>query len=175
MEIESWKRDETPYLVFKCGKCGQYSYVKTTQKTKKCLRCGRTYKVASIRKSGEIVKGLTEAMKSVKAKQNELAIDELGSSPNLRTEKDFVLSSKSHSGYKKEILKEPNKEYAERFKKILDELSKSHKKFPYFMLEIMTEERQIPMSELKALIRKFVGNGYLIPLENNYYKVSVNS
>lgn len=54
MEDTAWKKDETPYLVFACRKCRQYTYVKTTQKSKKCARCRRTHTVSDIMGSGEV-------------------------------------------------------------------------------------------------------------------------
>ena len=86
MEEIAIKKDETPYLIFACKKCKEYSYVKTTQKTKKCLRCGRTHQVQRILNDGEVVCGMTEAVNSVKRKQNELAI------PEFRSGSDFVVS-----------------------------------------------------------------------------------
>jgi len=63
------------------SKCKQYLYVKTSQKAKRCLRCGQYHKISSIINSGEIVKGLSEAVDAVKTRQNELAIKELGNVP----------------------------------------------------------------------------------------------
>jgi len=81
MEEGALKKDQNPYLLFACSKCKQYLYVKTTQKTKKCLRCGRQHKVSSIINSGEIVRGITKAVEMVQFRQNELAIIELGTTP----------------------------------------------------------------------------------------------
>ncbi|MCK4859155.1 MAG: hypothetical protein KAS87_01200, partial [Candidatus Omnitrophica bacterium] len=91
MEEIAFKKDETPYLVFVCKKCRQYSYVKTVQKTKKCLRCGRTHQVKDILNLGEIVSGMTEAVNTVKRKQTELAI------PEFRSEGDFVVATNKFS------------------------------------------------------------------------------
>ena len=82
-------KDESNYIVFSCTKCHQYSYVKTTQKTKKCLRCNRTHQVQTLLGSGEIVKGMTAAVERVKVLQNELAEKELGRSPGLVSSKGF--------------------------------------------------------------------------------------
>lgn len=60
----------TDYLVFACGKCGQYTYAKTSQKGKKCPRCGRNHKVNSV--NGRIVDGCTAAMKTVKKLQDRM-------------------------------------------------------------------------------------------------------
>ena len=91
MEEAGWKKDEKPYLIFTCSKCKQYLYVKTLQKTKKCLRCGRQHKVSSIINSGEIVKGITKAVEMVKTLQNELVIKEIGNTPELRAIDDYTV------------------------------------------------------------------------------------
>ena len=95
MEEIAFKKDETPYLVFTCKKCRQYSYVKTTQETKKCLRCGRTHQVKDILNLGEIVYGMTAAVETVKQKQNELAI------PEFRSEGDFVVATNNKKNKRK--------------------------------------------------------------------------
>ncbi len=94
MEEVGWRKDENPYLIFTCSKCTQYLYVKTTQKSKKCLRCGRQHKVSSIINSGEIVKGMTKAVEMVKTRQNELAVEELGAKPEFRAGDDFTIMKK---------------------------------------------------------------------------------
>ena len=72
IEEIAWKKDETPYIVFSCSKCKQFTYTKTTQKLKKCVRCGRTHIVANIEEQGEIVYGISKAVELVKIKQNEM-------------------------------------------------------------------------------------------------------
>ncbi len=98
MEEAGFKKDETPYIIFPCSKCKQYMYVKTTQKTKRCLRCGRSHKVVSINDSGEIVEGITEAVNTVKQKQAEFAIKENGNIPEFRAIGDFKSSNKIKFG-----------------------------------------------------------------------------
>ena len=92
MEEATFKKDENPYLIFECTKCKQFMYVKTTQKGKKCLRCGRTHTVSKIINSGEIVNGMTTAVEEVKKKQNEFGISALGHTPELRAFGDFKTS-----------------------------------------------------------------------------------
>ena len=87
MEDVGFKKNETPYLVFACKKCKEFSYVKTIQKTKKCLRCGKTHQVRDILNKGEVVNGMTEAVNAVKRKQNEIAI------PEFRSGGDFVITA----------------------------------------------------------------------------------
>jgi hypothetical protein len=94
MEKGKWKRDETPYLIFQCSKCQQYSYVKTTQKTKKCLRCNHTHQVQHLLGKGEIVKGMTAAVERVIILQNKLSRNNLGRNPDLVSEKGFSLPQK---------------------------------------------------------------------------------
>ena len=180
MEEKTFRKDETPYLVFACNKCRQYSYVKTVQKIKKCLRCGRTHQVKDILSLGEIVSGMTEAVNTVKRRQTELA------TPEFRSEGDFVvatnkfptrtpveksrtnvLSDKDNDGDK-------NVNFEELFREVLLELSKLYGKFPKFMLEIMADNYRIPALELKLLIKSFKKQGILTVLknENYYYKVN---
>jgi len=179
MEENAFKKDETPYLVFVCKKCHQYSYVKTTQKTKKCLRCGRTHQVKDLLRLGEIVNGMTEAVNTVKKKQTELAI------PEFRSEGDFVVATNKFSTRtpikksKNKVLsnKDSNKiiDFKEQFIEILLELSKLYGKFPKYMLEIMAENYEIPALELKLLIKSFKKQGILTELknENFYYQLYI--
>ena len=178
MEEMTWKRDETPYIIFSCNKCGQYMYVKETQKTKKCLRCGRSHIVTQIKNVSEVVKGMTSAVKIVKQKQNELAIKDLGNEPEFRTSGDFKISNSISP--KKFILTEfqvkDNKgnedDYLESFKKMLLELSKSYKEFPLSIIEIMAENYSVPNVELKNLIRNFQKQGILIRLKNYSFRLN---
>jgi len=181
MEETAFKKDETPYLVFTCKKCRQYSYVKTAQKTKKCLRCGRTHQVKDILGLGEIVYGMTEAVNTVKRKQTELAI------PEFRSEGDFVVATNKFptrtpvKKSKRKVLSEIdsdkniNSDLKEQFSEILLELSKLYGKFPKYMLEIMAENYGIPAKELKLLIRSFKKQGVLTVLKNEdfYYQLEV--
>ena len=179
MNIEemTWKRDETPYIIFPCKNCGQYTYAKETQKSKKCLRCGRSHTVSRIRSIGEIVKGMTSAVELVKQKQNELALEELGNGPEFRTSSDFKITNKISP--KKPALPEfqvKNNEgneddYLDTFKKMLLELSKSYKEFPLYLIEIMADNYNIPDTELKLLIRNFQKQGILTRLHNYSYKI----
>ena len=172
MEKISFKKDKTPYLIFTCSKCRQYSYVKTTQKTKKCLRCGRSYQVKDILSLGEIVYGMTEAVNIVKRKQTELAI------PEFRSEDDFVIATNKTptrtpvKKLKRKVLSDSDKDmdFKEQFIEILFELSKLYDKFPKYMLEIMAENFGIPALELNLLIKSFKKQKVLTVLKNeNFY------
>jgi len=185
MEDTTFKKDETPYLVFACKKCRQYSYVKTTQKTKKCLRCGRTHQVKDIISLGEIVYGMTAAVDTVKQKQTELA------TPEFRSEGDFVVATNKFptrtpvkkskgkilpdKGSDKNNDKDINFDFKKQFSEVLLELSKLYGKFPKYMLEIMAENYGIPTAELKLLIKSFKKQGILTVLknENFYYQLEV--
>ena len=185
MEETAFKKDETPYLVFTCSKCRQYSYVKTTQKTKKCLRCGRTHQVKNILGLGEIVYGMTAAVNTVKQKQTELA------TPEFRSEGDFVVATNkfpSRTPVKKSKSKVISDEdsykdsknnvnlgFKEQFSEVLLELSKLYGKFPRYMLEIMAENYGIPAKELKLLIRSFKKQGIITVLKNEgfYYQLEI--
>ncbi|MHA2036245.1 MAG: DUF1922 domain-containing protein [Promethearchaeota archaeon] len=174
MEHEGWKRDENPYVIFSCSKCKQYMYVKTTQKTKKCLRCGRQHKVSSIISSGEIVKGMTTAVASVKKLQNELAIQKLGTSPELRAADDFTVKSQpiSHISFEFHDDDDDKDDLSTKFEKILVEISDSYNRFPYYVLEIMADNYGIPRLELKLLVKAYQKKGILIQ-KNSQFKIEL--
>jgi len=181
MEEITFRKDETPYLVFACKKCRQYSYVKTVQKTKKCLRCGRTHQVEEILNLGEIVYGMTAAVNTVKQKQSKLAV------PEFRSESDFVVDTKifkagaTEPKRKKNIFTEKHndedKSYEVKFKEILLELSNLYRKFPIYVLKIMAENYGIPTSKLTELVKVSKKTGLLTVSkdENYYYKVNQKS
>ena len=171
MEEVGWKKDENPYLIFICSKCKQYSYVKTTQKTKKCLRCGRQHRVSSIINSGEIAKGMTKAVEMVKSRQNELVVKELGSVPEFRATDDFTIKSKVRRSSKKisEINTVPD--FSGRFLQMIQEISGLYDEFPYYVLEFMAENYDIPLSELKILVNNSQKEGFLIRLKDNLYVI----
>ena len=185
MEETAFKKDETPYLVFTCKKCRQYSYVKTTQKTKKCLRCGRTHQVKDVISLGEVIHGMTAALDVVKQKQSELAI------PEFRSEGDFVVATNkfpTQAHVKNNIKKvlsdgdrdndkdnDKSVDFEIRFIEVLLELSKLYGKFPKYILEIMADNYGIPALELKLLVKSFKKRGVLTVLknENYYYQLEV--
>ena len=172
MEDIAFKKDDTPYLIFACKKCGGFSYVKIVQKTKKCLRCGRKHEVQDILKKGEVVSGMTEAVNTVKRKQNELA------TPEFRSGSDFIVATNTNIRPKSSIraLRNKDKEidYTSKFTEMLLELSKLYKRFPNYMLEIMADDYQIPQIELKTLIRSAKKTGMLIKYDDDdiYYRYS---
>jgi len=171
MEEIAFKKDETPYLIFACRKCKQYAYVKTTQKTKKCLRCGRTHQVSSL-SEGEIVYGMTAAVDTVKKKQTEFAV------PEFRSNSDFVVATNNITRSKHRVNALINKDqefdYKGKFNEMLMELSMLYGKFPKYLLEIMAENYGIPQSELSLLINEFKKNETLIVVKevDFYFKVA---
>ncbi len=175
MEHSKWEKDTSPYIVFTCSKCGEYSYVKATQKTKKCLRCNRTHQVKNIT-WGIVVNGMTAAVTTVKENQNKLAIKELGQSPDLHTPADFRIAStideeESTTTKKRNKSVQEGEGYDEIFKEGLKQLSKMYKQIPDYLIKMMAEEKLIPLNEAELLIRTFVQLRILIPLENNYFKI----
>lgn len=140
-------KDESNYIVFSCTKCHQYSYVKTSQKTKKCLRCGRLYQVKSLFTSGVIVKGVSAALHKVKELQNQLG------SPNFRATQEFVIETKNRNKTIIQTTKlEPNKL---KFLSLLQDLSQKYKLFPLYIIELMANDYNIP----KELIAKLISQG----------------
>ena len=174
MEEIAWKTDKTPYLVFPCAKCKQYTYTKTTRKTKKCTRCGRSHTVSKIMNIGEIVNGISVAVSLVKKRQDELAIRELGDSPEFRTVNDFRKTLKGKINKNEIIEKEDDEEqHYSKFKHMLVELSNMYPKFRFYIIEMMAENYNIPNSEVKLLAKTFQKQGLLIRLDDNLYRVNL--
>ena len=170
MEGKAWERDTTPYILFSCKKCHQYTYVKGTQHFKKCVRCGYTHKVSKVVHHGEIVNGISRAVELVKQKQNELAIKELGSEPEFRTSGDFVIAGKEIKQKKNLKLDSVDHDYSEIFEAMLYKLSESHKTFPFYIIEIMAEIYGIPQTEVKLLVRTFQKTGILKRLKDGQFR-----
>ena len=175
MEVKKWKRDEMPYYIFACFKCGRMLYVKTVQKTKKCLTCNRVHQVAKLPHNTEMVYGMSKAIDAVKQKQNALAILETGHTPDLRTNNDFhtVSHSIEHSIPNKKLLKsnEIDINYAEAFKALLKDLSLKFTRFPGYMILMMAPDYHIPEPEVPILLSTFTQKGYLVVLQNDYYTI----
>lgn len=175
MEGAKWKRDKTPYLIFQCSKCHQYSYVKTAQKTKKCLRCNRIHHVQNLLGCGEIVKGLSAAVEKVKALQNDLAQNDLGVDPKLISDNGYSLPQKERltpKSKKLHIIEQNSKEdgdYYPAFLVMLGELKASYKTFPPYLIRIMAENKGISDANLPSLIRKAIREGLLIQENKLFY------
>lgn len=170
MEEGEWKRDETPYLVFACYKCLQFSYVKSTQKTKKCLRCGHSHKVESLLNKSEMVNGMTNAVNRTKHLQHEFSRQELKREPDFVSEGGFMIASSKVSDAS--ILLPKNEDEDEQlfnsFILMLRELSEMYKTFPKYIIEIMAENRHIPQSELANLMRRALKEGHLMNRNEDY-------
>jgi hypothetical protein len=167
---EEWKRDETPYLIFACHKCHQFSYVKTTQKTKKCLRCGRSHQVESLLNKAELVNGITRAVDRVKHLQNEFGYGELNGVPDFATEGGFKIAVSNERDV--HILRPKNGDKEEQlfdsFTLALRELSKMYKSFPRYIIEIIAENKNIPQSEISILIKRALKEGLLKSYNGDY-------
>ena len=150
MEETTWKKDDTPYLIFECAKCKQYQYVKTTQKGKKCLRCGRNHTVSNILNSGEVVNGMTAAVQMVKKRQDKFGKKELGHKPEFRAFGDFTVAVKKSRNSLVDN-DESSEETARRFK---------HNEIAV-------------MACTKGLTRRFQKKGVLIRLDDYSYTVKM--
>lgn len=123
--------------------------------------------------TGEIVYGISTAVEVVKQKQDEFAIKELGARPTFRTSNDFIIAQDIVP--LKKVKKEENEEeYDQKFKEMLIEISKLHKSFPFYIIEIMADNYGIPKSELRLLTRQFERLGMLERLKDYTYKVKFN-
>ncbi len=173
MEEIAWKSDETPYLVFSCKKCNQYTYAKTTRKSKKCARCSHLNIIEEVKVNGEVVNGISIAVEVVKLRQNQFAIEELGTSPEFRTVDDFKITTTSQKEFS--IIKDDKDEdYYSKFSLGLQELHGLYKKFPIYMIELIAEKYSIPESEIKLLIKTFQKERKLIKTNGNLYKLNLN-
>ena len=153
-------------------KCRQYLYVKTTQKGKKCLRCGRNHIVSKILNSGEIVNGMTAAVEMVKKRQDEFGKKELGHTPQFRAFGDFAVAVKKSKNLSVGD-DESSEEITRQFGKMLKEIFSTYKRFPLYIIEIMADGYGIFNSELKKLIRSFQKKGILIRLDDYSYTVKL--
>jgi len=109
----------------------------------------------------------------MKKRQGELALKESGKIPEFRATGDFKSSSKvefrlAHKNEKLDNIED----YFADFKRILSQLSRMYKKFPYYIIEIMADDYNIPNSELKILFHKSLREGILNQTGDNLYKKS---
>ncbi|MFX1279868.1 MAG: hypothetical protein ACFFA3_10660 [Promethearchaeota archaeon] len=175
MEEATFKKDETPYLIFTCRKCSQYMYVKTTQKGKKCLRCGQNHIVSDILDSGKIVKGMTSAVEEVKKKQNEFAISELGNTPEFRAMTDFRITGFSSQFEEAEQNESEKKQedYSIQFTAMLKEISLTYDRFPDYVFDVMADKFKIPQVELRLLEKEFLKKGILKKIYDRSYTINL--
>lgn len=166
MEQSQRKKDQTLYIVFACKQCKRYLYVKTTQKTKKCLACGRTHQVKEIT-WGIIVKGMTTAVNTVKEKQHALALKELGHAPDFEGNNIFIVYQEpsEFQSANAEIL-----EY-DQFRDFIAKLSEEYKEFPRYVIEMLTEEKGLESRELNLYLVMAVKEGFL-EVKNGLYSLA---
>lgn len=114
---------------------------------------------------------MTEAVNTVKRKQNELAI------PEFRSGSDFVVATNVTSQPKQKkvsALRSEDQEidYTGKFNEMLLELSKLYERFPKYMLEIMAQSYGIPALQTKNLVRNAILSGKLVKNGDDdlYYK-----
>ena len=157
-EKMEFKKDKTPYYVFSCSKCQQYSYVKTTQKTKKCLRCGRRHQIKNIAFISEIMTGITAAKDRVIELQDELARKEFGFEPVFHANNDLILipskSKKTHKTLRKIDVDGEGKLIL--FKTILNSLQKQYPKYPFYLIELAAQDKGFSREEIKFLMIEFL-------------------
>ena len=165
MNEVGFEKDQSDYIIFSCTKCHQYSYVKTTQKTKKCLRCGRLYQVKLLLESGVIVKGMSAALFKVKELQNQLG------SPNFRTTQEFVIATKSlNKNFIQTTELEPNKL---KFLSLLKDISHKYKIFPLYIIDLMAPEYNLSKEVIAKLISQSLKSKILIKKQEGQYHVKL--
>ena len=174
MEDDVWRKDENPYLVFSCSKCHQFTYVRTTRKSKKCARCGHSHVISKILERGDIVYGVSTAVELVKNKQNEFALKELGTHPDFRAFNDFTITKPLDKKEKNVDKENIENEYYSRFKEMLFDISKKYKRFPLYIIEIIADNYYIPESEVKLLTRSFQKQGILKLVKGHLYQVKLD-
>lgn len=173
MEGISFKKDEKPYIIFPCKKCGHYTYARLTQKGKKCFRCGRNHQIKKLKNRGEIVNGMTSAVERVKQRQNELAREELGKDPDfgstLSFKKSFTpLSASGDLGNKSDS------KDLDDYERLIIELKKKTKhysEFPGYVIEIIAEEIGLFGRNLKHFINRLVKEGFLKRVERDIFRL----
>ncbi len=174
MEEMGFTKNRTPFYVFLCSKCKQYSYVKTTQKTKKCLRCGLSHQVKNLAPISEVVKGNTNAKNRVITLQNELARKELGFEPALRADNDFSITPFKLKTDLNSINAKPENEDNKviKFKNIIHKLQDQYKRFPSYLIELAALDRNISKEEIKFLLAEFINKKILQKTKEGLYFLS---
>jgi hypothetical protein len=136
---------------------------------KKCLRCGAIYKVKRIINIGEIVNGLSNAIKKMKQRQHEIAIKQLGNIPEFNSFQEFKIA-KPQGKYKEESsYKENIDDLNSKFISILEEIQRHYSSFPLFVIQLKAEEYGIPKEELQILIKRYLLNGWLIKTKEGHF------
>jgi hypothetical protein len=137
----------------------------------------RTHRVANLPGPTEVIYGLTNAIDAVKDRQHTLAIQETGHAPALKNDIEFRVEtcSAKPSYVAKTFLGVDNSEdeYVEEFKILIQDLFTKFKRFPRYMIHIVSTEYHIPDSEIPLLLSRFTHNGTLIALPNDYFTLSL--
>jgi PHP family Zn ribbon phosphoesterase len=155
VEELGWNRDKTPYYVFQCPKCHQYSYVKTTQRAKKCPRCGRTSQVAKLASNAELVRGISSALARVKEQQAEFATRELGRSPLFHSKGEIIIAAQHGQRNHLPISQKAIFESEVRI------LSKTYKVLPQYLLDLIGDQMNLSKENLSRLIIELKREGKL--------------
>ena len=140
------------YIVFRCSKCFQYTYAKTSQKGKKCPRCGRNHTVLKLK--GDIVEGPTEARNKVVLMQN---MKTGGKLPEFESIVRTIVISKANSG---KDLNENKTEFGRFVSAInkfqINENIDPNNGFPGYMLDILLDEIDFPKFKQKKMIERLL-------------------
>jgi len=171
MEENRFVKDIKPYLIYSCSnqKCAQFFYVKKEQETKKCPRCRRINTLD--KDSGELVEGITAALEKVKQRQNEFALNKLGSEPDFSAANDFSIKTNvcKIEKKKKSVGEKEDNNYFE-LKEILKELSDEFQSFPEYAIEMKAE--RIPKKLINRYINALIREKFLIKMPGNYFRLS---
>ena len=65
-------------------------------------------------------------------------------------------------------------DYSEIFYSMLEFLQSNYRKFPKFMIEVMGENYDIPLIEIKPLFQKFRKEGILLIIKDESYTFTLN-
>ncbi len=177
MELSEKNINNKPYLIFACRNCNQLIYSKLSQKTKKCPKCGKIHVINKNKEKGKIIDGISKTFEYVKEKQNQFAIKSSNGKLEFQTLNDYsprrksILNNENRPRLKLEQVL--NEEYSNKFTLLLQKLSNSYEEFPFYLIELMADDFNIPISELRILINSFKHKGLLIHLKNNYFKINL--
>ena len=137
----------------------------------------RTHRVANLPDTTEVIYGLNNTIDAVKDKQHTVAIQETGQRPDLKSENEFRVRTlyAKPGDFPKTILGVDNSEdkYVEGFKILIQDLFTKFKRFPRYMIHMMSSEYHIPTSEIPLLLNRFTHTGMLIALPNEYFTLSL--
>jgi hypothetical protein len=162
----SWERDTKPYLIIGCVRCHNHFYVNLTkrQKIKTCPQCKKKNLVNKAK--GVMVEGMTAAVKKVKEKQHELALNELGREPSFEVVSGKTFEIANLDRQKKNVRlfnsKYTKTKNSEKFKegfiflRILKDIAQEYTEFPIYLVEYKAREAGLPVPEIKIYLRQFV-------------------